>query len=60
MVLSFGIPASAFQEMPAPPAEIPLGAPRVDALQLGTPGGGEDGDVTNSGKVKRRFPAHPS
>lgn len=61
MVLSFGIPASAFQEMPAPPpAEIPLAAPRVDALQLGTPGGEENGDVTKSGKVKRRFSAHPS
>ena len=60
MVLSFGIRTSAFQEMPAPPAEIPLAAPRVDAIQLGTPGGGEDGDVTNSGKVKRRFSAHPS
>ena len=61
MVLSFGIRASAFEEMAAPPpAAIPLAAPRVDALQLGTPGGEENGDVTNSGKVKGRFSPHAS
>ena len=35
-------------------------APRVDALQLGTPGGEENDDVTNSGKVKGRFSPHAS
>jgi hypothetical protein len=34
--------------------------PQVYALQLGTPGGEENGDVTVLGKVARRFSAHAS
>ena len=34
-------------------------APQVYALQLGTAGGEENGDVTVLGKVKRRFRRTP-
>jgi hypothetical protein len=51
MLLSLGsTPALAFQEMPEPPpADLPAAAPQLDALQLGTPGGGAAPETDGGG-----------